>query len=503
MPPDPTPAAADPWGQPDQSGQPGIQPGAQPAAPYPYGVPPQPGQPPLPGQPDQPPPPAGAPGVPYPYAQPAVPSQPFYGQSGAPYPYGASAAPSQPFYPMPADPSQPFYGQPGMPGTLPPQTWGAMSQTLPGAPPAPPAAPRKSHRKLWIILASVAVMLVLLGGGGAFAFVQYLGPATAAGVFCGDLKAQDYTAAYKQLTAKLQQQFPQDQFVQGAGTLDKIEGTVTSCATSSGSSYNYNLGSSTASVVAVIKRSNAGSLEGVLRLKDESGWKVDGLDTNLLGINLGALAAASSFCSDLQTQNYTSAYGVLGSSQTNAITQQAFAHAGQLHDQIDGNVSSCTLNSIAAGADDTKASLGVTVTRSKLGARQGTVNLEVEDNAWKIDIFDQSLLGSDLGPLAVGTQFCTDLTKGDYTSAYALFSPDFRANVTQADFTSVLTPPSPFIWSKCTPDLATYKVSGSTGSYVSAFVLLDPGSGQSASVDFKLDFIATGSGWAIDDLAKP
>jgi hypothetical protein len=420
-------------------------------------------------------------------------------------PYGAPAAPSQPYYGQPAAPSQPFYGQPGMPSMpLPPQGFGPPSQTLPGTPPAPPPAPKKSRRKLWITLASVAVLLVLLGGGTAFALVQYFAPASAAGAFCGDLQARNYTAAYGMFTKNLKSQFTQDQFTQGAQTLDTIEGNVTSCGTASGSAYNFSFGSSTASVTAAIKRVTAGSMQGLVHLKNEDGgWKVDGLDASLLGINLNALLAASAFCTALQTQDYATAYGVLGSSQTDQVTQQVFAQQAQLHDQIDGKVTACALTSIAAGADDTKASLGVSITRAKLGIRQGTVNFDVENSAWKIGIFDQSLLGSDLGPLTVGTQFCTDLKQGNYTAAYGLFAADFQASVSLANFKSILTPPSPLVWSSCTPDLTTYQASTGTASYVSAFTLENPGSGQTASINFKLEFVNAGTGWELQDLAQP
>ena len=71
------------------------------------------------------------------------PNQPYggYGEPPQPYPYGQ-------------------YGQsaqPPMPGT-----------TI-AAPPAP--APRKSRRGLWITLSVIAAVLVLGGGGGAYAFV--------------------------------------------------------------------------------------------------------------------------------------------------------------------------------------------------------------------------------------------------------------------------------------------------------------------------------------------
>lgn len=476
------PVQSNPWGQLQAfpPSQPATDPAGQPAAP---------GQAPTPNE--QPTYPYGVPGAPYPYGQPAAPSQPLYGQPVPGYPYAP--------YGQPAAPSQPLYA-PGMPGAVPPM-WGPPSQALPGT---PPAAPRKSRRGLWIALGIVAAVLVLAGSGGAFAFTQYFAPATALGTFCGHLKTQDYSAAYNELSANLKSQFTADQFNQGSQTLDKIEGTVTSCTTAAGSSYNYSFGSSTAAVTAVIKRTTAGDLQGVVHLKNEQGgWKVDGLDTSLLGINLGALATASSFCAALQTQNYATAYGLLGSALTLKLTQQDFAQGAQLHDQIDGNVSSCSLNSIASGADDNSASLSVSVTRSKLGARQGAVNLQVEGSAWKIDALDQSLLGSDLQPLVVGARFCADLASGNYADLYALLSDNFKGGATEAQIASSLALPSPLVWVGCTPDLSTYKATSSVATYTAALNAKDTSTNQTLTENVVLHFVNSGGTWLVDDITKP
>ena len=47
------------------------------------------------------------------------------------------------------------------------------------------------------------VVGLLLGGGGFFAFTNYTAPATAAGNYCGYLKAQNYDSAYGMLSSKL------------------------------------------------------------------------------------------------------------------------------------------------------------------------------------------------------------------------------------------------------------------------------------------------------------
>src|SRR5579884_3140483 len=131
---------------------------------------------------------------------------------------------------------------------------------------APPAAPKKRSLKwLWITLAVLAALVILGGGGAVFALVQYAQPAVAAGTFCADLKAQNYTAAYSMLSAKMQAAYSSTAFAQGNAALDGAEGKVTACGAGSGSNaYNYSLGSNTASLVAVLTREKQGTLQGTI-----------------------------------------------------------------------------------------------------------------------------------------------------------------------------------------------------------------------------------------------
>ncbi|MGZ3673479.1 MAG: hypothetical protein ACXVCO_04155, partial [Ktedonobacterales bacterium] len=281
----------------------------------------------------------------YPYSQPAAPSQPFnpYGQpaqqafdpNAAPaeqtqqpdapsqplYPYGQPAAPSQPLYPygQPAAPSQPLnpygqYGQYGQPSqTLPgqPGQFGPPSQALPGG--MPMAQSRGMPRGLIIGSIVALVILLLAGSGTAFAVTQVQpAAATAAAKFCTALKSQDYTTAYSELSAKLKGQYSQTQFTQDMSTLDKADGSVTTCQQSSGSNaYTYSLGSSTATDLILIAR-GSNSLQGLVHMTNagnliSADWKVDAIDTSLLGVNLKALEATTAFCTALQNKDYTTA----------------------------------------------------------------------------------------------------------------------------------------------------------------------------------------------------
>jgi hypothetical protein len=365
------------------------------------------------------------------------------------------------------------------------------------------AAPRKSRRVLWISLGVSAALIVLTAGGGAFAFSQYIAPATAVGTFCGYLKAQDYTAAYGLFSAGLKSQYTPDQFTQGANTLDKVEGAVVSCGQAkSGNAYSYSLFSSTAQVKAVITRATSGELDGAIHLKSENGaWKVDALDTSLLGVNLGALQAAGAFCAALQGQDYATAYTLLGSASQASIKQADFLAQAHLHDQIDGSITACGLVAIASGASDTSASLTASITRGKLGEKQGNINLDVESNAWKIDTLADALLGSDLGPYQVDTRFCADLASGNYADAYAIVTQNFAGGQTEAQFAASLTLPAALNWG-CKPDLSTYKVSGSSASYTVSVTVTDTATGQSAAQNLSFGFVQDNGVWKLDSTAK-
>jgi hypothetical protein len=483
------PAQSSGWGQASSWGQSG--------APY--------------GQPSEQP---TTPSQPYPYGQPAAPSQPFtsgsFGQpsdqSGMPAaPYGQPAAPSQPYpyaYGQPAGPSQPF--TPGAFGQQP--TWAPTSQTLPGGgmPQGAMGPVKKSRRGLWITLGAVAAVVALLGGGGAYAFALYIAPATAATTFCADLKAQSYVAAYGLLSSGLKGQLTQDQFVQGSQELDKAEGVVTACKQATGgNAYSYSLGASTATLNADITRATAGDLTGGVHLKNENGaWKIDGLDTSLLGVNLGALVAAGTFCAALQSQNYTAAYQLLGTLPQAAIKQADFVLGAQIHDQVDGPVTACALVSLGQGNTDTSASLIVNITRTKLGAKQGNVSLDVESGAWKVAGVAPVLLGSDIGPIQVGARFCADLVSGDYADAFTLLSQGFIGGATEADFATAFTPNPPYKWAGCKPDFSTYKVSTSGASYTAALEVVNTSTSQTTSVNFVLSFVQEGGSWKLDNI-KP
>jgi hypothetical protein len=308
------------------------------------------------------------------------------------------------------------------------------------------------------------------------------------------------------LSSGLQSQYSKTAFSAGVSALDTAEGKVNGCQQAQGSNaYTYSLGSSTATVNAQLTRGIQGNLTGALHMKNQSGtWKVDGLDTSLLGVNIGALAASGAFCAAMQGADYTTAYSMLDSAQQGLVSQDDFVASGKLHDQIDGTVTKCTLAKVPQGNTDQLSHLTIDLTRSKLGDRTGDVTLKLDGTAWKIDATDASINGTDLRPLVVGAAFCALLTTAKYADAYGLFSSAYQATITQADFAANVGSfqGNAIKWTCEAPDYSTYKVANTSASIILPMTIAVPALGSAAtSTDkYKVDFVFENSAWKIDNL---
>lgn len=493
---------ANPWGSPQP---------ADPTQP-PTSYPPQQGQPSGPQYPGYQGPQSGQFNQPAPQTYPgytADPSQqPAPGQFGPGMPpYGQPAAPSQPVYPygQPIAPSQPLsgFGQPGMPSQMPTMA-GQFSQPLMYAP--GPAAPKKSRTGLWIGLAIVVVILAGLGGGGLWAFSSYAAPAAAAVQFCDALKGQNYDTAYSLLSPTLRQQYTKDQFSLGTKTLDTVEGNVTACKQAASGAYSYSLGASTATVNAVISRGKQGELSGALHLKNDGGaWKVDAIDTALLGVNLDALKAAFGFCSAMQAKDYTTAYALVSSDLKDGPSSQSdLSTAAGLWDGIEGPITGCTLTALGATNTDTSASFTVSVVRSK-ATHTGAVTLAKQGGAWKLTQLDNTLLGPDLTPLITGITFCTAIQQSQYPVAFALLSANWQSSYGSVDnFKQDWGPDANGITvAGCSqPVLDSYKVSSSDASYDGGIIVERLSDHKQITDNRTFLFVKEGNAWKLDDV-KP
>jgi hypothetical protein len=375
-----------------------------------------------------------------------------------------------------------------------------------------PPAPKKSRRGLKVALTVGAIILVLFGlGGGTAIFLlnQYTAPGVAALTFCNDLKAQHYESAYSSLSADLQSQFSQTSFSAGVAALDTAEGRILGCQQArSSNAYMYSLGAGTATVGAQMTRATQGDLTGALHLKNQNGsWKIDGIDTSLLGVNIGALQASGAFCAAMQGQDYSAAYDLLDSAQQGQVSRDDFVASGKLHDAIDGSITTCALAKVPQGNNDQLTLLTIQLKRSKQGLATGDVTLKLEGTAWKLDATAAALNGTDLRPLVLGGTFCTLFEAGRYGDAYGLLSSGAHALFTKAQFVASYQTISGYTvkWSCGTPDLTTYKVTADKGL---ASVVI-PITGAIAAVNFKdtvntkVDFVLENDVWKIDGLVTP
>jgi hypothetical protein len=355
--------------------------------------------------------------------------------------------------------------------------------------------PRRSYRGLIIGVVIGVVVLALLGTGAFVGINQYQAPAQAAQQFCSNLKSQDYVAAYNMFSSQLQSTYTSDQFNAGSQLLDKVEGNVIGCEAVSGSSYDYTLFGSTATITSVIDRAQSGSLTGKLRLINQNGWKISGIDTSLLGVNLASLQTVQNFCAALQSGNYSGAYADLGSTLQSQVSASTFAQDGSLHQQIDGAVTGCSIAGFGPGNSDTSTKLLVSVTRSTLGTVQGQASLDVESGAWKISSLDTTLEGSDLGGLFVVQKFCSYLKAGQVTKAYGLTSTPFKAANSLSYFESIFIVSG--ITFSCNLQLSTYKVPEPIDAHINGSFVLSA-QGAQASVPAEFFMVMEGSTWKFD-----
>jgi hypothetical protein len=198
------------------------------------------------------------------------------------------------------------------------------------------------------------------------------------------------------------------------------------------------------------------------------------------------------------------------------VTSAQFTQASQLHDQIDGKVKSCSLvtsgnNSTAFNFDfnNNTAKLSSQTERNK--AFTGTIALVKQGDDWKIDSIDQSLQGTDLGPLQVADDFCKNLAAANYTGAYADLSAKQHSEATAAQFEASIKEGLAAAQQQagaavsiagCKPDLTSYSVSSDgTKATINSQLLVAAGSVQ-VPVAQKVSFVKESGAWKIDDLAN-
>jgi flagellar basal body-associated protein FliL len=226
---------------------------------------------------------------------------------------------------------------------------------------------------------------------------------------------------------------------------------------------------------------------------------------NAAQIALQPLQAAQNFCNDLKTQDYSSAYTMLSTNYQGQVTQTQFTQGSQLHDQIDGKVQSCAPASnnnfsFNLGNGPTTASFNATVTRNK--AFTGKISMVKEGSAWRVDALDQSLQGTDIGPIVVANTFCQALVAQDYKTAYSTLSARQQGLATEAQFASQIQSGlgASVKITGCTPNYSSYAASVVPNTSATLNSSLNVSTqGTTVPVPTTLTFVYESGTWKIDN----
>jgi hypothetical protein len=228
-----------------------------------------------------------------PSTSPMPPSAPPYGFPGNPGQGSNVPAPPYPFYPYPAPPYPPYPYPPNvaMPPTLPPYYF-------------PPPAPRRSHRALWISLGAALVGVVLICGACSYLTVASfqtftsenisgdqvpaaLQPVVEAANFCSFEINTNYHEAYTQLSAHLQSQVAEPQFVSDNQARAVAEGPLVGCSAAPSPGSPPSSSSSMVLELSIWSGPITGNAppdnqSGTMTMVQEgSTWRVDALDSSL------------------------------------------------------------------------------------------------------------------------------------------------------------------------------------------------------------------------------
>lgn len=214
-----------------------------------------------------------------------------------------------------------------------------------------------------------------------------LGAAAVFSAYCADIQIQQYDDAYTFLTADIQGKITKADYTAQEQIQDTIDGKVSDCHLMG---VGKDATDTATSLSASITRATLGERKGTFTLTLEKGaWKVAHVETQLLGTDLGPLAATERFCHDLSVADYHDIYGLLTTNFTGGDSEAGVTTIWN------GNYNGvkwtgCTPDVKTYGVDGQKASVVAQFDIQRVATGQaGTVKfkvlLVVAENAWKID----------------------------------------------------------------------------------------------------------------------
>lgn len=227
----------------------------------------------------------------------------------------------------------------------------------------------------------------------------------------------------------------------------------------------------------------------------------------------------SAYCDALRQANYTAAYDLLAPAAQMLIPRQQYVTDGQARDAFYGRVSACQTQFLGADGrfifwrQPTVVMYALTLQRAGGASAHSTpvsatghVALAPDGADWRISTVDASLLGVDLDPLTVASDFCQALIARDYARAYGDLSSPFQHEQGSASgFAKAFGAVGKV--TTCADTLSTYSVSASDQSAKLALTLGVRGAlpgGSATSVAFTipatLTLVRTAQGWRVDSL---
>ncbi|HLY32495.1 MAG TPA: hypothetical protein VKQ36_15835 [Ktedonobacterales bacterium] len=215
---------------------------------------------------------------------------------------------------------------------------------------------------------------------------------------------------------------------------------------------------------------------------------------------------AQVFCADLRSQSYSSAYTLLSPRFQATISERLFVLAYQLHDQLDGVITLCSVPSPSTVGytfhPPTSASIATLIERNH--TLRGALWLILQGNSWRVDQIATSLDGTEVGPLLTQASFCDAIMAGDYAKAYAQLAPGAQADGSESDFAQTYAHAfsganGGLKLTQCQPDLTTYKVSSASAQVNVTFVTQN--AGQQITFPTVFHFALQNGAWKIVSLA--
>lgn len=113
--------------------------------------------------------------------------------------------------------------------------------------------------------------------------------------------------------------------------------------------------------------------------------------------SLGPTLTAQEFCSDMEIQDYDSAYSLFSANLQSQVTSDQWSAKNQARDLSDGQVSACTVMPNSNLPQGGRANLQIQITRNgdtsstATGSQTGVLTIIQEGSQWKIDNIDASL----------------------------------------------------------------------------------------------------------------